>query len=271
MSLPERALSLDSSMESLELVPSPTVSVVIPTLNEAKNIGWVLSRMPESVDEVIIVDGRSTDGTIDVALAIDPSIVIVEEKTPGKGAALRAGFQAATSDYIVMIDADGSMDPREISRFVDSLHEGADLVKGSRFMPEGDSTDITWLRRFGNGALTTFTNVIFGSKFTDLCYGFCAFRRSRLADLALDADGFEIESQIIVRAIKGRLSIAEVPSSETERLNGESNLRTFRDGQRVLRTIVRERLTRRPALQPEEAEVVDLTTLATQRSRSIAS
>jgi len=91
-----------------------SVSVVIPTLNEAKNIPWVLRRMPSYVDEVVIVDGRSTDNTVGVAQAIRDNLVIVNEQRKGKGVALRSGFAAASGDIIVMLDADGSMDPQEI-------------------------------------------------------------------------------------------------------------------------------------------------------------
>src|SRR5882757_7984203 len=98
--------------------PSAVVSAVIPTLNEAKNIAWVLERIPDCVDELIIVDGCSTDDTIAVALQARPDARIVLESTPGKGSAIRAGFAEAHGDLIVMLDADGSMDPSEICRYL---------------------------------------------------------------------------------------------------------------------------------------------------------
>jgi Glycosyl transferase family 2 len=218
-------------------------SVVIPALNEERNIAWVLERLPSCVDEVLVVDGRSTDRTIPVALEVRPDARIVEEKAPGKGAALRAGFAAARGRYVVMLDADGSMDPAEIPRFVDYLEAGYDLVKGTRFTDGGGSADITWLRRFGNRLLTQAVNYLYGECFTDLCYGYLAFRKEALRVLGLCASGFEIETEIVVNAVRTGLRIGEVPSHESRRLNGESNLRTFRDGQRVLRTLIRKRLT----------------------------
>ncbi|MGC1211302.1 MAG: glycosyltransferase family 2 protein [Micromonospora sp.] len=223
-----------------------TVSVVIPTLNEEKNIAWVLERMPSIVDEVILVDGHSSDRTVQVARAIRPDIVVLTQNCRGKGDAARVAFAAATGDLIVMIDADGSMDPAEIHRFVTPLMNGYDFVKGSRFLAGGGSTDLTALRRSGNQMLVRLTNSLFLVRFTDLCYGFISFRRDRLSDLALTAHGFEIETELVVHALKANLRIAEVPSNELPRRCGTSNLHTFRDGQRVLRTLIRERVVRRP-------------------------
>jgi glycosyltransferase involved in cell wall biosynthesis len=222
------------------------VSVVIPALNEQRNIGWVLGRLPSIVDEVVLVDGHSSDGTVGAARAARPDVVVISQHARGKGAALRTGFAATTGDLIVMIDADGSMDPAELHRFVTPLLNGYQLVKGSRFLTGGGSVDLTPVRRLGNQALVRMTNAMFLIRFTDLCYGYCSFRRDVLPALGLTAHGFEIETELLVHALKANLRIAEVPSMEYERRSGVSNLHTFRDGQRVLRTLVRERLTRHP-------------------------
>jgi glycosyltransferase involved in cell wall biosynthesis len=223
------------------VVRRPTTTVVVPAKNEARNIGWVLARMPIVVDEIVIVDGDSTDGTVTAARDARPDVRVIGQARPGKGAALRAGFDAALGDYVVMIDADGSMDPAEVGGFVAALDAGADMVKGSRFLPTGGTSDMTGVRRAGNGSLLALVNALYGSRFTDLCYGFCAFRREALARLALSSDGFEIETEIVVRAVKERLLIAEIPSFESPRRSGESNLSAWRDGRRVLRTLLRER------------------------------
>jgi glycosyltransferase involved in cell wall biosynthesis len=237
-----------TGVASLDVLPPrhlreirPRVSVVIPTLNEARNVAWVLERLPEFVDEVVLVDGRSTDDTIAVARAVRPDIRVVLETEPGKGAALRAGFAAARGDYIVMIDADGSMDPAEIQRFVDALESGCDLVKGSRFAAGGGTADMSTIRRLGNGALRGAVNMLYRTNFTDLCYGFIGFRRERLSALRLDSQGFEIETEMIARAVIASLRIGEVASFEAERRHGESNLRAWRDGRRALATLLRER------------------------------
>jgi hypothetical protein len=246
----------------------PTVSLVIPAMNEAKNIAWVLLGIPDYVDEVVLVDGNSTDETCSVARSIRPEIIFVEDPGGGKGAALRAGFERSSSDYIVMMDADGSMDPGEIERYVAMLDCGFELVKGSRFMTGAGSTDITFLRNFGNASLLLLTNRLFGVRLTDLCYGFCAFRRDRLDDMHLGTDGFEIETEITVQALNSRLRVCEVPSMEAPRGHGVSNLNTFRDGLRVLRLIIagwltpgRKRRGDRAKTQPTETvhRVIDLT------------
>jgi glycosyltransferase involved in cell wall biosynthesis len=219
----------------------PRVSVVIPTLNEERNIGWVLERLPDLVDEVILVDGRSTDDTVAVARSLRPDIRVVMETRPGKGAALRAGFVAARGEYVVMIDADGSMDPAEIVRFVGALDSGCDFVKGSRFAPGGGTADMSTIRRLGNGALRGAVNLLYRTDFTDLCYGFIGFRRERLEALRLASQGFEIETEMIARAVVASLRIAEVASFEAERRHGESHLSAWRDGRRALRTLLQQR------------------------------
>jgi glycosyltransferase involved in cell wall biosynthesis len=212
----------------------------------------VLERLPSRVDEVILVDGRSTDGTIERAREVRPDIRVVPEERPGKGAAVRTGFAAARGDFIVMIDADGSMDPGEIEHCLDSLEDrraetsaaarAYPIVKGSRFAAGGGTDDMGMTRRLGNRALLGLVNVLYGARFTDLCYGLFAFRRDQLGRLELGSDGFEIETEIVVRALLAGITIGEIPSFEAPRRSGESNLRTWRDGQRVLWTLLRQRL-----------------------------
>jgi len=220
----------------------PTVSVIIPTLNEAKNLPLVLPFLPMNwIDEVVLVDGHSTDNTIETAKQLLPSIVIVEEKSRGKGSALRAGYNAARGDILIVIDADGSHDPREIPRFVMALLEGADFVKGSRFAPGGGTTDMPRFRKFGNGTFVFLSNLLFDVNFTDLCYGFHAFWRYGLDSIDLErVDGFEIDTSLYLKAVSARMRIVEVPSFEGYRFYGVGKLQTIPDGTRVLRTIFAE-------------------------------
>jgi glycosyltransferase involved in cell wall biosynthesis len=234
--------------------PTATVSLVIPALNEGRNLPWVLKRIPAFVDEVILVDGDSVDDTVAVARRCRPDIRVVRQRGRGKGVALRTGFEAATGDYIVMIDADGSMHPEEIGLFVTALHDGYQFVKGSRFLPGAGSEDLTAIRKWGNRCLVTAVNTLFSVPFSDLCYGYVGFRRDVLDDLQLTSHGFEIETELILHAVKARLRIAEVASVELLRRHGESNLNAFRDGKRVFRTLTRERLRKVPP------PVVDLLT-----------
>lgn len=232
---------------------APKVSVVVPAKNEAANLRHVLPLLDDDF-EVILVDGHSVDGTVEAAREVRPGITVVEQTRKGKGNALACGFLAASGDIIVMFDADGSADPLEIPRFIEALTNGADFAKGSRFADGGGSRDITYLRKWGNDGLNFIANRLFGTRFTDLCYGYNAFWRDmvgalQLPDIRLPADkggmlwgdGFEIETVINCRFASARIEIAEVPSVELARIHGESNLRTFSDGTRVLRTIIAER------------------------------
>jgi glycosyltransferase involved in cell wall biosynthesis len=218
---------------------SQTVSLVIPVRNEARNIAWVLEQIADDVDEIILVDGDSTDATLITARSYRPDIKVVPQEGAGKGSALRTGFFAAKGDLIVMMDADGSMAPQEIRHYVHFLCNGYDFVKGSRFIGGGGSLDITKFRRLGNWFLLTVFNSIYDADLTDLCYGFCAFHRRYLELLQLSATGFEIEAEMTVRAMQAGLRIAEVPSLELPRRSGKSNLRAVRDGTRVLRTVLK--------------------------------
>jgi glycosyltransferase involved in cell wall biosynthesis len=223
----------------IEAFQLPRVSVVIPTLNEAKNLPIVLPRVPMWVHEIIIVDGRSTDETPRLAPKLHPKVRVVLETTPGKGAALRCGFNHADGDIIAMLDADGSMDPGELILFVAALMSGAEFAKGSRFIQGGGTSDMSLYRMLGNWSLMHTVRVIYGSGFSDLCYGYNAFWKSVLPALNLQCNGFEIETAMNISAIRSGLKITEVASFEANRVHGESHLRPIRDGMRVLRAIMR--------------------------------
>jgi glycosyl transferase family 2 len=261
----------------------PRVSVVVPTLNEARNLPYVFSRLPAGVHEVIVVDGHSVDDTITVARQLCPDVRIVQQTRRGKGNALACGFEAATGDVIAMIDADGSADPSEIPKFVQALLSGADFAKGTRFAGGGGSSDITRLRRLGNRLLGAVVNLYYGTHYTDLCYGFNVFWQKHVPVLGLDitspalrkrdgqlwGDGFEIETLIHMRVAEEGLCVAEVPSFEHPRIHGVSNLDAFSDGLRVLTTILVERRRARrrrrfprdaPGHEPQQSRTVALST-----------
>lgn len=257
----------------------PRISVVIPALNEARNLPWVLGRLPVTVHEVVLVDGNSTDDTVAVARSQWADIRVVRQHARGKGAALATGLLAATGDIVVMIDADGSMDPAEIPALVGALLGGADVAKGSRYVVGGGSDDLTRLRGFGNRALTYAGRLLYGKSWSELCYGYAAFWADVIPQLGLEeiaggpvremtldeelaalvdgppalepmkyGGGFEIEAILFTRSTRAGMRVTEVASWEYNRQFGNSKLNTFRDGWRVLTALIRER--RRPMSGP---------------------
>lgn len=247
MPLPLNSLATEQQRRhvgNFSVRPQPTVTVVIPTLNEAENLPHVLPYIPSWVDEVAIVDGHSTDGTTEIARQLLPNVKIIQQKGRGKGAALRTGFEATTGDIIIMMDADCSTNPAEILLFCIALVNGAEFVKGSRFMQGAGTADMEFHRMLGNWVFVQMVRILFGGNYSDLCYGYNAFWRRVLPQLDLDGDGFEIETMMNVRALRAGLKVAEVPSFEEPRRHGVSRLRAIPDGWRVLKTIFRERFTR---------------------------
>ena len=236
-------------------VEKPRVSVVIPARNEAENLPSVLATVPEDIFEILLVDGASTDATIAVAKRCRADVRVIKQDGHGKGNALTCGFAAARGDIVVMLDADGSADGGEIPHFVQALRDGVDLAKGSRFTGGGGSADITLLRRVGNRTLCSLVNLLYRTRYTDLCYGYNAFWRRCLPKLCLDCDGFEIEALLNIRAARTGLAVREVPSYEERRLHGESNLHVVRDGLRILRVILHERLVSPRRLPPASEDV----------------
>ena len=248
----------------------PRISVVVPTLNEERNLPHVLEQMPDKIYELILVDGGSVDNTVAVARDLWPGVRVISQNRKGKGNALACGFFAATGDVIAMVDADGSADPGEIPRFVEALMDGADFAKGTRFRPGGGSDDLTRIRALGNRALSMAFNFCYDTRYTDLCYGFNLFWRRHVDVLHLDVtspspptsdgrlwgDGFEIETLIHIRIAKAGLRVVEVPSFEHSRIHGFSNLNAVGDGLRVLRTILWDRRGLRPIepLAPGDAD-----------------
>jgi glycosyltransferase involved in cell wall biosynthesis len=219
----------------------PTVSVVIPALNEAESLPFVLQAIPDEwVDEVLLVDGRSQDGTVDVACDVRDKTRVVIQHGKGKGAAIRSGFAAAMGDIVILMDADGSTDPREIPAFVGALVSGADFAKGSRFLQGGGTDDMPFHRRLANRWLTMLANVIAGTHYTDITYGYNATWRRHAHKLALDIDGWANEIITNLRAARGGLRVVEVASFERPRIAGQAKLAALPAGWTIFRAMLKE-------------------------------
>ncbi|MGD1222935.1 MULTISPECIES: glycosyltransferase family 2 protein [Streptomyces] len=242
---------------SSHLAIAPPVSVVIPAMNEAENLPYVFKTLPDWIHEVVLVDGNSTDNTVEVARDLWPDVKVVEQRGKGKGDALITGFEACTGDIIVMVDADGSADGQEIVSYVSALVSGADFAKGSRFANGGGTSDMTPIRKLGNRVLCATVNAKFGARYTDLCYGYNAFWRHCLDKIELDCTGFEVETLMNIRVVKAGLKVQEIPSHEYLRIHGTSNLRAVRDGLRVLKVILKERSNRRALRRRPHAAQLD--------------
>ena len=220
------------------------VTVVIPALNEAECLPHVLPRLPTWVDEILLVDGQSTDGTVEIARRLRPDLRVVPQQGRGKGAALRTGLMHATGDIIVTLDADGSTDPAEIPAFVGALLGGADFAKGSRFLQGAGSSDMDRLRRFGNWGFAMIANALFGTRFSDLTYGYNAVWAHHKRALALEIDGWANEIITNIRVATSGLKVVEVASFEHARVAGQAKLRLLPATTAILTAIVGERLRR---------------------------
>ncbi|MEA2169324.1 MAG: hypothetical protein QOF76_2624 [Solirubrobacteraceae bacterium] len=214
---------------------------MIPCLNEAENIEACVKAALAGIDaagvpgEVVVSDNNSTDGSGSLAEAAGARVV--HESRPGYGSAYLAGFAAARGEYIVMADADLTYDFGEIPHFVEELDKGAQLVMGDR-MDYIHPGAMPWLHRYvGNPILTGVLNVFFKTGVSDAHCGMRGFRRDILPILDLRTTGMEFASEMVIRASKEKLRIAEFPIEYHPR-GGESKLSSFRDGWRHLRFLL---------------------------------
>ena len=219
----------------------PKVTAIICTLNEEESLPNVLTRIPEWVDEIIIVDGHSNDRTVEIAKELCPRVKVLYQPGRGKGDALKHGAKNAAGDIIVTLDADDATDPAEMTKFIEPLIRGYDFAKGSRFIG-GFPLNKSKRRIFGNLAIAGLFDLLFISKYTDLCSGYNAYWKNKMERVDLSStDGFENEPLFNIRVRKAGLKVIEVGHVDRGRQKGEVKEASWRQGFKAVKGILRER------------------------------
>ncbi len=218
------------------------ISIIIPALNEAASLPHVLPRIPRlpEITEVVLVNGASSDGTPDVAKQVLPDIEIVDQEGRGKGNAVRCGALVAAGEYFLVLDADGSHLPEEIPLYVERAKQGFDMVKGCRYVEGGGTDDETPARGILVRLVDFVANLLWGTDSRDMAYGMFLIDRQKFLDLRIQADHFDIEWEVLIKAIRKGLKIARVPAYEARRMHGKSHLTYRRDGWLIFKTVMRE-------------------------------
>jgi len=217
-----------------------TITALICTLNEEESLPHVLPRIPDWVDEVLLVDGHSTDNTVAVARELRPDVRAVYQSGVGKGAALKSGVREARGDIVVTLDADGETPPEDMARFIQPLLDGCHFAKGSR-LAHGRPARMPRYRWFGNKVLAVTFNLLYGTRYTDVCSGYSAFWKRDFLRVPLTYDAFHMEQQLLARAHKVGLRIVEVVHSSDGRIAGVSKTSGIKQGFIDWFVIIRER------------------------------
>ncbi len=226
-------------------------SVIVPTLNEAGSIAKVLGDIAkENVDEILVVDGHSTDGTVEIVRRLGYRLLFQEGR--GLGKAIGKGIEHTEGDVIIIVDADGSDETKDIPELIKRIGEGYDLVIGSRYIAgprtgglffrdrQSSSYDDTFIREIGNRFFTYLARRIYHLEVHDILMGLKAFRRSMLKKIRLNESGQQFDAEIVIKAKKAGFKIGEIPTTEHKRLYGKSKLSVPYHGFKILWVIIRE-------------------------------
>ena len=225
-----------------------TVSVIAVNMNEEGSIKQVLKGIPKKVvDEVLVVDGNSKDKSPKIARSLGYKVIQQEGK--GRGMAFRTGLKYVKGYYIIMLSTDGNERPEDIVKIVNKLNDGYDMVIATRF-GKGKSLDVTGVRSFGNNFFTWLCNIFTGYKLTDAQNGFRGIKRSAFLKMNIEANRFDIENEMVMKAGKMKLKVTEIPTVEEKRMYGDSRLNTFKDGYLIFKRILKEEFRKPPYKYP---------------------
>ena len=215
-----------------------SVSVIIPSLNEAGCIKDVLNSIPRDlVDEILVVDGNSMDGTPDIVRSLGHRVVMQEGK--GFGSALMTGMREATGDIVAIMDGDGSYEIKDLPSLVAMVQNGCDFAFGSRYAKGSGSKDDTFIRFIGNKIFTFLLRALHGVRLSDALFLYVVAKKQAVLDLNLVERGFEYCVELPIKAHKRGYKYAEIPSFEKAREAGHSKVHVVKDGFRILRAMVK--------------------------------
>lgn len=225
------------------MIAGMSVSLILPCYNEEEGVQRVIGSLPDGIDEIIVVDNNSTDRTAEVAAAL--GAVVVPERTPGYGAAYKAGFRAATCDVLVAMDGDGTYPTESIVSLVTSLDaDRLDFISGCRF-PLENSAAMDPMNQLGNMVLTAAAAIVFLTPLRDSQSGMWVFRRHVLDEIRLESDGMSFSEEIKIEAIRRRTIRFEERHIPYHPRTGNVKLLMWRDGLRNLLYLAKLRF--RPA------------------------
>ena len=215
------------------------VALLVLTLNEIDGMKKIMPKIDKKLaDEIVIVDGGSTDGTVDEAKKM--GFKVIPQKIQGHAGAIIAGVEATNSDTIVIFGPDGNHYPEEIPQLIEKINEGYDQVVISRFGKGSVNLDATIIENFGNRMFAFLTNVFFGGHFTDSLNESRAITRQAFIDLKFDAHGMNSTEQMSIRGIKKRQKIVEIVGNEGKRLGGKKKMKPMQVGANLSAHIIKE-------------------------------
>ena len=214
-------------------------TIFVLTLDEIDGVSAIMPKVKkEWADQIVLVDGGSTDGTIEKAKEL--GFEVIHQKNKGEGNACRVGTDATESDFVMFFSPDGNDVPTDIPKLIQKTKEGFDVVHISRFGKESISEDANWLERFGNNMFTFLVNSFFGGTYTDALNGFRIIKRKLWDELKTDAQFLNIEQQTCIRLAKRKIPIYEIEGMEPKRIGGERKMRPLTTGAQLSYQIIKE-------------------------------